>query len=115
MPWNIEERQAGTVTVLELTGRLTMGEGSDPLDSRLQALIGGGQRAVLLDCRQVESIDSRGLKTLVRALTSMERAGGKLKLLQPAPRLRQVLEFTRLQTVIEVFEDESQAIASFSR
>lgn len=114
MSWGLNERKAGAVTVLELTGRLTLGEGSDPLDEKLQRLIAAGCRAVLLDCRRVSAIDSRGIKALVRALTSMQRSGGQLKLLQPGTRVREVLEMTRLHTVIETFDDEPQALESFS-
>jgi len=77
-------------------------------------LIGSGCRALLLDCRQVSLIDSQGIKALVRGVTSMEKQGGKVKLLKVSPRMREVLNLTRLLTVIEAFEDEPAALGSFS-
>jgi len=114
MSWDIKERQAGAVTVLEVSGRMTLTEGSDPLDTKLQDLIAAGRRAVLLDCSRVSGIDSRGLKALVRGLISMRKRGGGLKLLRPSDRVRQLLEITRLSTVIEMYDDEAQGLQSFS-
>ena len=110
----VKERQAGSVTVLELTGRLTMGVGSEALEEKLQSLITSGRLALLLDCSQVTGIDSQGIKALVRAVTSVEKRGGKLKLLKIPRRVRGVLEVTRLLTVMESFEDEEAALQSFT-
>jgi anti-sigma B factor antagonist len=114
MSWEIKERQAGPVVVLEISGRMTLTEGSDPLDSKLQDLIAGGVRAVLLDCSRVTGIDSRGLKALVRGLISMRKREGGVKLLRPSERERHLLEMTRLSTVVEIYDDEAAALASFS-
>lgn len=112
MSVEVKKRHAGSITVLELSGRLTMG-GSDALDETLQSLIADGHLALLLDCNQVSAIDSQGIKALVRGAVSIEQRGGKLKLLKPAPRVRKVLEITRLLTVIETFDDEVAALESF--
>lgn len=108
-----ERRRAGSVVVLELTGRLTMGPGSEDLEQKLRDLIANGERAVLLDCAGVPVIDSQGIKSLVQGVTSMEKRGGKLKLLKISPRVREVLDLTRLLTVMETFDDEDAAVRSF--
>ena len=108
-----ERRRAGPVVVLEITGRLTMGSGSEKLEEMLRDLIASGERALLLDCAGVSVIDSQGIKSLVQGVTSMEKRGGKLKLLKISPRVREVLDLTRLLTVIETFDDEDSAVRSF--
>lgn len=114
MSVGIKEHQAGSVTVLELSRRLTMGSGSEALDEKLQSLIADGRLALLLDCSQVSTIDSRGIRVLVRGVTSIEKRGGKLKLLKVPRRVREVLDVTRLLTVIETFDDEHAALRSFT-
>lgn len=114
MPFTVKERRrAGPVVVLELAGRLTMGEGSDELEQLLQRLIANGERALLLDCAGVSVIDSQGIKALIRGVTTIEKQGGKLKLLKPSPRVHDVLDLTRLLTILESFEDEETALRSF--
>ncbi len=113
MSWEIRERVAGKVTVVELTGRITLGPSADGVDERLQELIQSGVRALLLDLSRVEALDSRGIKALVRAFISMQKRDGQLKLMKPSPRIRHVLEITRLLQVFEVFEDEESARNSF--
>lgn len=115
MGWEIRERAAGKVTVVELAGRITLGASGDGVDGRLQELIQSGVRALLLDLSRVEVLDSRGLKALVRAYISMQKRDGQLKLMKPSPRIRQVLEVTHLLQVFEVFEDEESARDSFPR
>ncbi len=113
MAFAVRERRNGPVVVLELEGRLTWGEGSEKLDAIVRRLIEGGERALLLDCSRVASIDSQGIKSLVSGYTSLEKRGGRLKLLRMSPRVREVLELTRLLTVIETFDDEGAAVKSF--
>ncbi|MGD0694226.1 MAG: STAS domain-containing protein [Terriglobia bacterium] len=110
----VKERQAGSVTILELSGRLHIGAVVEELDQKLQRLVAEGRTALLLDCSQVAGIDSQGIKTLVRGVISAQRRGGKLKLLKLTPRVREVLSITRLLTVIESFDDEQAALSSFS-
>lgn len=109
-----ERRRVGSLIVLELNGRLVMGEGSELLDQELQSRIAAGERALLLDCSGVPAIDSQGIKSLVRAAISLQSREGKLKLLHLSRRVRDVLELTRLHTVIETFDDEEAAVKSFS-
>lgn len=110
----VNQRQAGSVTILELSGRLHVGPANEELDERLQRLIADGCTALLLDCGQVTAIDSQGIKTLVRGVISVQRCGGKLKLMKLTPRVYEVLHITRLLTVIESFDDEQTALSSFS-
>lgn len=114
MSWEIRERAVGKVTVVELAGRITLGAAGDGVEGRLQELIHSGVRALLLDLSRVEVLDSRGLKALVRAYISMQKLDGQFKLMKPSPRIRQVLEITRLLQVFEVFEDEESARNSFT-
>lgn len=115
MEFSVKERsRSGPVVVLELSGRLTWGEGSEKLDETLQRLIKGGEPALLLDCAGVSGIDSQGIKSLVRAVVSAHNVKGELKLLKLSQRMRAALEITRLLTVIEHFEDEAAAVRSFA-
>lgn len=109
----VKECRTGSVTILELSGRLHVGAAAEELDERLQKLITDGRTALLLDCGQVSAIDSQGIKTLVRGVISAQKRGGKLKLLKLTPRVREVLNITRLLTVIESFDDEETALRSF--
>lgn len=113
MPVRINERQEDSVTVLELEGPLTVGRASDALNEKLQVLIGEGRLKILLDCSQVSAIDSQGISALVRGVVSIGKRGGRLKLLSPSPRVRYVLEITRLLKVIECFDDKGPALRSF--
>lgn len=113
MSLEIKERAVGPVTCLEVRGRLTMGKGAQQLDKKLQDTIVAGCLAVLLDCSQVSIIDSQGLKVLVRGFVSLDKQGGKLKLLRMSDRVRAVLEITQLLDVIENFDDEDAALKSF--
>ena len=108
-----KERNVGSVTILECVGRQTAGEGKEALNDRVQALLAGGRILLLLDLSQVSTIYSQDISALVRGFISTGRCGGKLKLLKLSPRVRQVLDATRLFNVLEAFDDESAAIASF--
>ncbi len=113
MAFAVQERRSGPVAILGLTGRLIMGEATDKLDAALRKLVEAGERAVLLDCAGVPVVDSQGIKSIVWGLTSLQKRGGKLKLLKISPRVREVLDMTRLLTVIETFDDEAKAVGSF--
>ena len=109
----VKERQVGDVTILELRGRLALGEVCSMFQEKLQTLIALGHTKLLLECSHVTAIDSQGISALVRGLISARNRGGQLKLLNPSPRALHVLEITRLLTVIESFDDEAKALASF--
>lgn len=108
-----EERREGPVLVVVLDGRLIYGDGDQKLMDFIQGLINRGERALLLDCAGVPSIDSQGIKALVRSVVSMHKREGALKLVHLSPHVRMVLEVTRLLTVIEAFDDEEAALRSF--
>ena len=109
----LKERNVGSVTILECVGRQTAGEGKLALNDRVQALLAEDRILLLLDLSQVSTIYSEDISALVRVFISAGRRGGKLKLLKLSPRARQVLDATRLFNVLEAFDDESAAIASF--
>lgn len=114
MAFAITEREhIGPVVLVEMSGRLVMDEGSERLEEELQRRIAAGERALLLDWAGVSVIDSQGLKALVRGVISIRKAGGQLKLLNVPPRVHEVLEMTRLLTVIETFDNREAALRSF--
>jgi anti-sigma B factor antagonist len=101
------------VTVLELSGRITLGEGSVQLRDAIRDLIAKGQRRILLDLGEVNYIDSSGLGELVSAYTTVKNQGAALKLLKLTKKVHDLLQLTKLYTVFEIFDDEASAIASF--
>jgi len=109
----IKERQVGDVTILELKGRLALGEVCSKFQEKLQTLIASGRTKLLLECSEVTALDSQAISALVRGLISARNRGGQLKLLKPSPRALHVLEITHLLSVIESFDDEAKALASF--
>jgi len=111
--FTITVRKAGDVSILDLEGRATLGEGSDRLATELVDLIRGGARKILVNLRGTRQVDSSGISAVVRAYVSLRRSGGSLKLLAPQGRVRAVLSVTRLLKVIPVFDDEAAALASF--
>lgn len=103
----------GPVLLVELSGRLVYGDGEHGLDQLLQQLIARGERALLLDFSAVPALDSEGIEVLFRNLASMQKRGGSIKLVNLAPRVRLVLEATRLLSIIETFDDQQAAVRSF--
>ena len=91
-----------------------MGRGNDLLNGHLRKLIGEGERKVLLNLAGLEQVDSTGLSTIVRAFVSLGHEGGSLKLLRPRSSVKLALETLHLLGVIPSYEDETQAVASFS-
>ncbi len=112
-------RHIDEVTILDLKGRMSLSEsafhpGSGTLGETVRDLIKKGSRKVLLNLKEVDYIDSSGIGEIVGALTSMERHGGELRLLSPAPLVRQVLKTTRLLDVFDIHENEGEALHSFT-
>lgn len=106
-------RKSGDVVILDLQGRATLGSGNDALSAELRKLVESEASKVLVNLSGVTQIDSSGISTIVRSFVTIERRGGKLKLLKPAGHVREVLELTRLIQSIPTFEEESVALASF--
>lgn len=109
----ITERSVGGVTVLDLNGKIQLGEGDDVLRHTVRSLIAGGTRKLVLNLADVPYVDSAGLGELVRSHTRMVQAGGSVKLLSLTARMQDLLSITKLVTVFETFESEDSAIASF--
>ncbi len=109
----IASREVDGVTVLELSGRITLGEGSVQLRDAIRDLIGKGQRHILLDLGEVNYIDSSGLGELVSAYTTAKNQGAALKLLKLTKKVHDLLQLTKLYTVFDIYDDEASAIASF--
>ncbi len=112
---NISERQVGDVTVLDLEGKILLGDGDVQLKQYVADLIARGVRRVLLNCKDVPYMDSSGLGEVVRCYTAVKRAGGELKLVNLTRRLVDLLTITKLITVFETFESEDSALKSFHK
>jgi len=108
-------RQIDGVTVLDLSGRITLGEGSVILRDTIRDLIGRGQKKILLNLGDVSYIDSSGIGELVSAFTTVRNQGGELKLLNLTKKVHDLLQITKLYTVFDIKDDEANAIKSFSR
>lgn len=109
----ISERQAGDVTVLDLEGKVTIGEGSVALRSAIRRLLGEGKKKILLNLGKVGYIDSSGIGELVSSFTAVNKEGGSLKLLNLTQKIQDLLAITKLLTVFDTFDDEASGLASF--
>ena len=115
-------RQTREVTILDLSGRISVGEalafgpGSGTvLSDVIRDLASKGHRKILLNLKDVKYIDSSGMGDVMRSFTGLQRLGGELKLLSPAPRVLEVLQMTRLHMVLEIEDDEVSAMQAFSK
>jgi len=110
----IEEREVREVLILDLSGKLTIGEGDELLKDKINSLIQQGRRKLVLNLAGVPYIDSAGLGEFVRTYTTVSRQGGKLKLLNLTKRIQDLLAITKLLTVFETFDSEQEAVQSFA-
>jgi anti-sigma B factor antagonist len=110
----IDQRAIGDVVVLDLKGRITMGEGDELLKDKVNSLVNQGHRKIVLNLADVPYIDSAGLGEIVRTYTTVSRQGGSLKLLSLTKRITDLLSITKLLTVFETFDSENEAVRSFS-
>src|SRR5438445_9638408 len=106
-------RQVNGVTVVDLTGRITLGEGSVVLRDTVRDLLSKGNKKILLNLGDVTYIDSSGIGELVSAFTTVRNQGGELKLLKLTKKVHDLLQITKLYTVFDVKDDEAVAISSF--
>ena len=111
---HIEERSAGDVTLLDLKGKMTLGDGDELLKDKINSLANQGNRKLLLNLAEVPYIDSAGLGAIVGAYTTVTRQGGQLKLLNLTKRITDLLAITKLLTVFETYENEADAVRSFA-
>ena len=110
---NISERQAGDVTILDLNGKITIGEGSVALRETIRRLLGEGKNKILMNLANIGYIDSSGIGELVSSFTTVNRENGQLKLLKLTQKVQDLLAITKLLTVFDTFDDESDALASY--
>jgi len=110
---NIRERQAGDVTILDMDGRITIGEGSVALRSAVRRLLEEGKKNLLLNLAGVSYIDSSGIGELVSCYTAIGKEKGQLKLLSLTEKLRDLLTITKLLTVFDSYETEEEALSNF--
>lgn len=115
MSIKIGSRSVDGVTILDLSGRITLGEGSVQLRDAVRDLLAKGQKKILLNLADVNYIDSSGIGELVSAFTTVKNQGGELKLLNLTKKVHDLLQITKLYTVFDVQDDETAAISSFAR
>jgi len=106
-------RQVHDVTIVDLTGRITLGEGSSVLRDTVKDLAAKGQKKILLNLGDVSYIDSSGIGELVAAFTSVRNQGGEMKLLHLTKKMHDLLQITKLYTVFDVKDDEAEAVKAF--
>ena len=110
---DVKERQAGDVTILDLVGAIRIGEGSIAMRNAIRGLVDGGKHKILLNLAGVKYMDSTGIGELIASYTTVSRGGGQLKLLNLTDKIQDLLVITKLLTVFDVYENESDALNSF--
>ena len=113
MTMKASSRQVNGVTVIDLSGRITLGEGSVVLRDTIRDAVAQGNKKILLNLGDVTYIDSSGIGELVSGITSVRNQGGELKLLNLTKKVHALLQITKLYTVFDVKDDETAAVASF--
>ncbi len=114
MSMKFKTREVDGVTILDLSGKITLGEGSGTLRDEVRDLVAKGSKKILLNLADVSYIDSSGLGELVSAFTAVKNAGGDLKLVNLTKKVSDLLVITKLATVFDAKDDEASAIASFA-
>ena len=109
----IDERKLGDVTILDMKGKMTLGDGDELLRAKINAIIQAGAKKIVLNLGDVPYIDSAGLGEVVRTYTTVSRQGGVLKLLNLTKRIQDLLAITKLLTVFETYDTEAEAVKSF--
>ncbi|HYV04775.1 MAG TPA: STAS domain-containing protein [Blastocatellia bacterium] len=110
---SIKDRQAGDVTILDLSGKITIGEGSVQLREAVRRMLDEGRKKILLNLGDVSYVDSSGIGELVSSYTTTGNNGGQLKLLNQTKKIHDLLTITKLVTVFETHDNEETAVASF--
>ncbi len=110
----IDERKIGNVTILDLKGKLTLGDGDELLRTKINGLVQSGAKQIVLNLGQVPYIDSAGLGEVVRTYTTVKKQDGMLKLLNLTKRIQDLLMITKLLTVFDTFDNEAEAVKSFN-
>ncbi|HYE25746.1 MAG TPA: STAS domain-containing protein [Clostridia bacterium] len=115
MTMKASTRQVDGVTIIDLSGRITLGEGSVVLRDTIRESVARGQKKILLNLGDVTYIDSSGIGELVSAFTSVRNQGGELKLLNLTKKVHDLLQITKLYTVFDIKDDEAAAVGSFAK
>jgi anti-sigma B factor antagonist len=110
---SINERRNGSVVILDLVGKIQLGQTNISLHKMLRRLVEEGENSILLNLEEVRSIDSSGLGELIAGYVSLEKNGGELKLLKLTARVSELMVITKLFTVFDVYDAESEAVRSF--
>ncbi len=110
---NITQRRSDSVVILDLQGKIKLGEENLEIHQTLRRLVEEGERKILLNLAGVSSIDSSGLGELIAGYATLQKNGGDLKLLNLTERVNEIMMITKLLTVFDAFDDEAQAIKSF--
>jgi len=110
----MSNRQVGEVTVVDLEGRITLGEGTNMLRDQLRHLIANNRKKILLNFADVSYIDSSGVGQIVAGFTTVNNQGGQLKLVNLSKRVKDVLNMARIASVFEIYDDEASAIVTFA-
>src|ERR1035441_7420047 len=113
MALTMVEKQVSGVTVLQLSGRITLGEESSQLRTKIKDVLGQGNTRLVLDLAEVAYIDSAGLGTLVAGFTSAQNQGANMKLANLTKRFTETLNITKLVTVFDVYDTVQEAVNSF--
>jgi|SRR5215207_3403246 anti-anti-sigma factor len=111
---NVNVRKSGDVTILDLKGKITIGSGDVVLRNSMQEIMNSGATKVLINMRDVSTIDSSGIGELVSAYTTATNRGAKLKLFNLPAKVTDILTITQLITVFDVFDSEDEAVRSFA-
>jgi anti-sigma B factor antagonist len=109
----IVERSVNDVTILDLHGKILIGEGDDALREAVTKLVDGGKTKILLNLADVPYVDSAGLGEIVRCYTTVSRKNGKLKLVNLTKKIQDLLAITKLLTVFETYDSEQDGVRSF--
>ena len=113
MSMKVSTRQVDGVTILDLSGRITLGEGSVTLRDAVHDIVAKGQKHILLNLENISYIDSSGIGELVSAFTSVKNSGGELKLLNLTKKVHDLLQITKLYTVFDIWDSEASAVTAF--
>ncbi len=113
MTMKASTRQVDGITIIDLSGRITLGEGSVVLRDTIRNTVGEGHKKILLNLGDVTYIDSSGIGELVSAFTTVRNQGGELKLLNLTKKVHDLLQITKLYTVFDIKDDEATAIKSY--
>lgn len=109
----ITERKSGSIIILDLDGKIRLGDGSAELHEELRLLVNREEKKILLNMANVSHIDSSGLGELVNGFNTLERSGGELKLFHLSDKVHELMTMTKLLTVFDIYDNENEAVNSF--